>query len=110
MQAPILLILLNNKFPIEVHEIKHYDLVDIISIFGSYLSVINLLFITIPVVFLSKKEFIKHMAKFLHNKEKYKHQEEKDIEKLYLKRVSHEGLFLLYDKVEEENSKQNEKI
>ena len=78
-------------------------MLNVIPIFGGYFSIITSLFITVPVLLFSRKGFITHMVKYLHRKEKKKkHQKRKDIteeeiEKLYLKRVSHEGIYSLYD-------------
>ena len=90
----------------KVTEYTYYSTVEALSNFGGYLSIITVVFITLPITFLSEPGFINHMVKYLFRKSKLKrknHGKEIDIaeiKKQYLKRVSHEGIFDLHDAVE----------
>ena len=98
--------LLTANKPVKVTETNCISIVEAISKFGGYLSIITVVFITFPITFLSEPGFINHMVKYLFRKSKLKrknHGKEIDIDEIkkqYLKRVSHAGIFDLHDAVE----------
>ena len=97
---------MNPNFPV-VYSIEiYYSFFNTISLFGGYLSIITIVFITIPITLFAGKVFPKTMA--MHIKERKQKGEiggkkdmcEDEITKEYLKRVSHMGIYNIYEIVE----------
>ena len=106
------------KYEISTTDIIYTSLLDVISIFGGYFSIITSIFIATPLTLFGVKGFVQHIVKYLYKKElkrgSYLHEKEekaiKSIEKKYLTRLSHEKLYFLYDKVEENSMKRSKEL
>ena len=76
---------------------------------GGLYSSLTLVFITVPIAALLSGKFLNAITEHLHKKEERRNKRKKnnvelskeDIKKRYLKRVSHEGIWDLYNYIEE---------
>ena len=100
---------LSTQFKVATTEETYISFKDFVSTVGGLYSSLTLVFITVPTAALLSGKFLNAITEHLHKKEERRNKRKKnnvelskeDIKKRYLKRVSHEGIWDLYNYIEE---------